>query len=294
MTVRGTTLATATDPQGRFQLNQVPPGEQTCVSPSQATRPRPFTDVRVLAGQQSKVDGVLRPEFYEMEERSHRRGVSGAERAIVAGPPASQRLDGCHGLGAILAVGAGDAAEIMAKVTGVTMAEGKYVVIRGLSDRYTATLLNGAEVPSADPYRRAVQFDLFPSDMIERVVVAKRLRRTTGRFRGGAANIVTKSFPEKFLLYLGAGVGYNTQTSLKNSFTSYKGGGTDWLALDDGSRKLPGNVSSIPPNQLPRPPFSAGNVGLMEEINAAFGSHQFAPTMETAPLNHDFSCSATR
>ena len=60
---------------------------------------------------------------------------------------------------------------------------GQVWVIRGLSDRYTATLLNGAEVPSADPYRRG-SIDLFPSDMIERVVVANVYARLPGGFAG--------------------------------------------------------------------------------------------------------------
>src|SRR5262245_60878051 len=67
VTVRGTTLATTTDPLGRFQLNQVPSGEQTLRFSKSGYAATVVTEVRVLAGQQSKVDGVLRPEFYEME-----------------------------------------------------------------------------------------------------------------------------------------------------------------------------------------------------------------------------------
>ena len=81
---------------------------------------------------------------------------------------------------------------------GATVAEGKYAVIRGLTDRYSAATLNGAELPSADPYRRSAGLDLFPAKIIDRVTVTKTFTPDQpGSFTGGNINIVTKSFPEK-------------------------------------------------------------------------------------------------
>src|SRR5690606_17463400 len=60
---------------------------------------------------------------------------------------------------------ASDAAEVMSKVTGASVVDGKYVLIRGLGDRYANTLMNGIAMPSADPDRRAVQLDQFPSEL---------------------------------------------------------------------------------------------------------------------------------
>lgn len=85
---------------------------------------------------------------------------------------------------------------MVAKVTGTTIVEGKFVVVRGLSDRYTSTTLNGADVPTADPYRKSVQLDLFPTAMIDSIVVSKTFTpEQPGGFTGGAIDIVTKSFP---------------------------------------------------------------------------------------------------
>ena len=99
-------------------------------------------------------------------------------------------------------VGAGNAAESISKVSGATIVEGKFAVIRGLNDRYVSTTLNGARIPSADPYRQSASLDLFPSQVIDRVVVKKTFTPDEpGSFTGGGIDIITKSFPEKpFLL----------------------------------------------------------------------------------------------
>ena len=47
--------------------------------------------------------------------------------------------------------GASDAAAAMSRVTGASVVGGKYVLIRGLGDRYANTQLNGSLLPSTDP-----------------------------------------------------------------------------------------------------------------------------------------------
>jgi outer membrane receptor protein involved in Fe transport len=153
----------------------------------------------------------------------------------------------------IARTGSGDAAAVVTKVTGVVATENKQVVVRGLSDRYNISTLNGAEIPSADPRRRAAQLDLIPSAMIDRVVVSKTFTPDLpGGFAGGAVNIVTKSFPAQAFTTLTAGVGYNTIATGNKEFLSSPGSGTDWLAMDDGLRELPSAVF-IPRTLLDRP-----------------------------------------
>jgi len=66
--VRGTTLAVKSEPDGRFQIENVPAGEHTVVFSRSGFARATVTQVRVGAGQTSTVDLALRPEFYEMEE----------------------------------------------------------------------------------------------------------------------------------------------------------------------------------------------------------------------------------
>jgi hypothetical protein len=94
--------------------------------------------------------------------------------------------------------GVSDAGAIINKVSGASVVDGKFAVIRGLSDRYVSTTLNGAEIPSADPYRRSASLDMFPAQIISKVVVAKTFTPDKpGSYTGGGIDIITKSFPER-------------------------------------------------------------------------------------------------
>jgi hypothetical protein len=150
--------------------------------------------------------------------------------------------------------GVSDAGAIINKVSGATVVDGKFAVIRGLSDRYVSTTLNSAEVPSADPYRRSVSLDMFPAQIISKVVVAKTFTPDKpGTYTGGGIDIVTKSFPEKAFFSISGGVAYNTQSTFNENFLDYPGGALDWAGMDDGSRALPGSLSN-PGLNIPIPP----------------------------------------
>jgi outer membrane receptor protein involved in Fe transport len=172
--------------------------------------------------------------------------------------------------------GSGDAAQVVTKVTGVVAVDNKQVVVRGLSDRYNVSTLNGAELPSADPRRRAAQLDLIPSAMIDRVVVSKTFTPDLqGGFAGGAVNIVTKSFPAKAFTTLTMGMGYNTIATGNDQFLAAPGSSTDWLGMDDGLRALPSEVF-IPRTILDRPtPGTPDTLNQYEPLRIeAFGAYR--------------------
>jgi hypothetical protein len=174
VTVRGTTLATQTDATGRYELKNVPQGDQVLRFSRASYASAVVTDVRVLPGQATTVNGNLRPEFFEMEEYevTAEEFTEQTEKIIFERQQASSLMDAI-GSEQFSRLGAGDAAEALGKVTGASIADGKYAVIRGLADRYTSTTFNGVDIPSADPDRRAVQLDLFPSKFINRIDVSK-------------------------------------------------------------------------------------------------------------------------
>ncbi|MBL4670149.1 MAG: TonB-dependent receptor [Flavobacteriales bacterium] len=143
--------------------------------------------------------------------------------------------------------GDGNAAAAAKRITGLTIESGKYIYVRGLSDRYSKTTINKAEIPGLDPNRNAVQLDLFPTNMIENMKVIKSFTPDLpGSFTGGLIDIETKDFPEAFIFQFGTSLGYNTASSLKDGFLTYKGGGTDYLGLDDGARNQPASTGQIP------------------------------------------------
>ena len=118
--------------------------------------------------------------------------------------------------------GVSDAGAIINKVSGAAVVDGKFPVIRGLNDRYITTTLNGGEIPSADPYRRSASLDIFPAQVIDKVVVAKTFTPDQpGTYTGGGINIVTKSFPEKPFANLSIGATYNSQATRNENFLTY-------------------------------------------------------------------------
>lgn len=143
--------------------------------------------------------------------------------------------------------GDSDAAAAAKRVTGLTIEGGKYVYVRGLSDRYSKTTINKAEIPGLDPNRNAVQLNLFPTNMIENMKVIKSFTPDLpGSFTGGLVDIETKDFPEQFTFQFSSALGYNTASSFKGDFLTYEGGGSDNLGFDDGIRERPSSTGSIP------------------------------------------------
>jgi TonB-dependent receptor len=190
--------------------------------------------------------------------------------------------------------GASDAAAVVAKITGTSVADGKFVIVRGLSDRYNSTTLNGGEIPTADPYRKAAQLDLFPSSMIDRVVVSKTFTPDQpAGFAGGAVNIVTRSFPAAFNFRMSVGAEYNTASTFNDEFLTYSGGKSDWFGVDGGTRALPKELAAFKtPDDIPRPPFTTQTEA--EEYKGllnSFKSQQMGPIEDTAPMNRNFGLS---
>ena len=116
---------------------------------------------------------------------------------------------------------------------------GKYVVVRGLTERYTSTLLNGTQLPSPDPLKTAVPLDIFPTSIIGNVLVQKTYSAEyPGAFGGGVIDLRTKSVPDEPFLNISLSTGYNSESTTKDGF-SYYGSDRDWLTFDDGHRELP-------------------------------------------------------
>ena len=285
VTVRGTTLAIQTDASGRFELKNVPPGDQVLRFSKSSYASAVVTDVRVLPGQSTTVNGNLRPEFYEMEEYevTAEEFTQQTEQILIERQQSSSLLEAI-GSEQFSKLGAGDAAEALGKVAGASIADGKFAVIRGLADRYTFTTLNGTDLPSADPDRKAAQLDLLPTQVIERMDVSKTFTPDmAGGFAGGSINIVTRSYPDKFLFSLGIGASYNTQANLNKDFLATDRGSTDWLAIDDGTRALPAVARNTPAFG------TSGPVQNEPVVEQSFLSSQLSPLPRESPLNAGFA-----
>jgi TonB-dependent receptor len=138
--------------------------------------------------------------------------------------------------------GDSDAVAALARVTGLTVVNDKYVYVRGLGERYSSTTFNGAKLPSPDPIRRVVPMDLFPTGALDAVNIQKTYSPDLpADFSGGAVQLVTRTTPDEQYRRLAFRVETNDQTTDREAI-SYDGGSKDWLGYDDGYRDLPTTV----------------------------------------------------
>lgn len=129
--------------------------------------------------------------------------------------------------------------EVLKRVSGASVQDNKFVVIRGLSERYNTSLLNNSVLPSTEPDKKAFSFDIIPSSLIDNLVIYKSATPDLpGDFSGGAIKVSTKDFPSKQLSELSVSVGYNTQTTFKDFYKSRDEGKLDWLGLFDNKSRL--------------------------------------------------------
>ena len=140
--------------------------------------------------------------------------------------------------------GDSDAAGAIKRVPGVSTV-GNFVFVRGLSDRYIKTTLNGAEVPSMNPRRNSIEMDLFPTALVDNLVIMKtQTANLPGDWAGAYISVETKDFPDEFTFNYSSTVGFNDQTTFQNVLGSNEGS-TDWLGFDDGTRALPDAVAGV-------------------------------------------------
>jgi outer membrane receptor protein involved in Fe transport len=126
--------------------------------------------------------------------------------------------------------------ESLKRISGVSTVDNKYVVVRGIGERYNSAMLDGIVLPSTEAQSRNFSFDLIPSNLVDNVIVSKSVTPDmTVNFGGGLIQINTKDIPEENFTSFSAGISYNDQTTGKDFF-SRKRGKYDFLGFDDGHR----------------------------------------------------------
>jgi len=155
--------------------------------------------------------------------------------------------------------GDSNAAEALTRLSGLSVAQGRFVFVRGLGDRYSAALLNGSSLPSPEPLRRTVPLDLFPSNILSGATVQKTYSPNyPGEFGGGIIDLKTVKIPNKPFFDAKIGAGLNDATTGQSALL-YKGGKRDWLGFDDGLRDLPGPLAAAV-----RRPTTLGSAGFTD------------------------------
>jgi TonB-dependent receptor len=133
--------------------------------------------------------------------------------------------------------GDGTVSAAMSRITGVSTFGG-FITVRGISDRYVKTTVNGSRIPTLDPFTNNIRLDLFPSSLVDNIVITKtQSADLPGDWSGAFISVETKDYPEKLAINIETNFGYNSQSTF-NDIVSSKGSSTDWLGYDNGFRNI--------------------------------------------------------
>lgn len=230
---------TETSDQGNYSIADVPAGRYTVIFFKEGYVRQVKADVVVNAGQLTDLDMSLPGEIYELEEFVVQdiQITAGTEASLLALRFEAPALIDSISADLMSRAGAGDAASALKLVSGATVADGKFAVVRGLPDRFVSSQLNGVRMPSADEDKRAVELDQFPSAVIESIQVSKTFTPDQqGDASGGAVDVRLKGIPEETTFNVKAQLGYNSNVTGRDDFVTYEGGGVDFWGRDDGGR----------------------------------------------------------
>jgi len=287
-------VGTLTDLDGRFVLVGVPAGTVTLTAQSLGYGTKTVTDLEVPAGE-------VVPFNITLEQQAVAIAGITVSAEFEAGSSQALLDERRTSVASVEAVGAseiarrpdGDAAQVAKRLTGVTVADDKYVFIRGLGERYSQTTLNGASIPSPEPEREVVPLDIFPSGFLESLTTQKTYTPDLpADFSGGSVKIETKKFPDRFTVRFGVGSSWNSLSQFEDGFLNFASGGRDFLGLDDGTRGPPATLQDIlgdldSGQRLPSDPQQRIAIGqALRDTELAF-----APGSASTPLPRSFSLS---
>jgi hypothetical protein len=242
VSVVGTKTSAITDVEGRFRL-ELPPGTYSLRVGYELHKTARIDSLTLQAGQVLQVDVPLTPDkdavdVFEVVEEADKTSLEGL---ILARQKATVIGDSV-GRAEISKTPDRNAAQAAQRVVGATVVGGRFVYVRGLGERYTNALLDGAPLPSPEPDRAAVPLDLFPTGLLNSITIAKTFTPDSpADFAGGSVRIETREIPKDPFLQLSARLGVNTNSTFRDRL-DYRGGSTDWFGIDDGTRALPPEV----------------------------------------------------
>jgi len=292
--IKGTSIGAATDLEGAFSF-QADAGTYDIQASFISFETVSITGVNVTANEVTALGTIrLGVSVEEMKEVVVRAEViRETETALLTVKRKSSNIIDGISAETFRKIGDSDAASAIKRVSGVSIQDGQYVFVRGLGDRYTKTTLNGMNIPGLDPDRNAVQMDLFPTNLIDNIIVYKSFTpELNADFVGGSVDIELKDFPDQLVSNFSFSVNYVPSMHFQSNFNTYEGGGLDFLGIDDGTRDLPYDVRADKGKLQQTTPTSQENINFFSDVTRKF-NREMAAKQQTNTLP-DLSASFSR
>ena len=243
--VLNTKLATQTDASGNFIIRNVPVGKQELEFSDFTLDTKIISDVDAIKDETTSLTVSMAEKNNTLNEVVIKRTKMKAESvaSLLSVQKNSARVSDGISAETIKRTPDKTTSDVLKRISGTSIQDNKFVIIRGLNDRYNTTYLNGSPLPSTEPDKKAFSFDIFPANMLDNLVIYKTATPDLpGEFAGGVIDINTKSTPDKNFQSISVGTGYNTITTgetkfeandIKVGLTSYFPSSTDFIALQN-------------------------------------------------------------
>ena len=276
--IKGTVFGSATDLDGNYYISGVPVGVYNLVVSYVGYETQEIAGVSIVANDLNKINATLVSSVMDLSEVVVNATVkANTDIFILAEQMKSDKIQDGVSADQMSRAGDGNAADAVKRITGVSLQDGKYVSVRGLSDRYISTAMNGVPIPSPEPEKKAVPLDLFTTGILESITAYKTYTPDLpGVFAGGAVNIKTKAYPDSRILNAQFGLS-GKSTFLGPEYMSGTRSSTDYLGFDDGTRavsnEIPDDKMLMEYSPLPGYSFDQWKVKLGEygqSFNAGF------------------------
>lgn len=280
--VKGKQFKTTTDVYGNYRLSNVPSGEIEIIVTNVGFANK-ILSLNVTPGQILVIDIELSSKVNELQGVvvSSSRRKAGTVNAVISEIRNSKAVISGISKQQIALSQDNNAAQVVQRVPGITIIENRFVMIRGLSERYNNVLINNVVAPSTEVDKRTFSFDLIPSSSIDRMLIYKSgSPEIPGDFAGGIIQLYTNNLVENNFTELSIGTGIRAGTTFQPYMQS-KGGNLDFLGIDDGSRLLPLNFPTT--NTLissPRPSFIRQRAGRLLPNNWDVAQTTAAPDLK--------------
>jgi len=242
--IQGTTRGTTTDLDGNFLLNNLQNGNYNLVI-GYVSYEQQVQRVTINGGETVELAVKLIPSSLELGEvKVVANKRTDTEMSLITALKSGSLSTNGISRQQIARSQDKDASEVVSRIPGVTIREGKFINVRGLDERYNVVWLNGTGTPSSEADRRAFSFDVLPSSVIDNVILYKTPSpEIPADFAGAVVQIQTKNTVDNNSTEFSYTAGYRKYTTFENFYT-YKGGRTDWLGFDDGTRSIPSGYPS--------------------------------------------------
>lgn len=233
------------DFNGFYTIRNLEPGRYSCVVSYLGYEDVNITDIEIKPGENTTIDIVLSANSLVMNEVTvvEYRKTNTVAAVLLEVRQAKQVVSGVSSQ-QIQKSQDNNAAQVLQRVPGITIAESRFVMIRGLNERYNNVMVNNVTAPSTEIDRRTFSFDLISSSSLDRMLIYKSgAPEMPGDFAGGVIKLFTIEDVERNYTKLNLGVGYRVNTTGSDYFQS-EGSSTDFLGFENGFRRLPSDFPS--------------------------------------------------